>query len=376
MNSRKILFLILVVILLAFSSCNKAKQEFENNNVSELPIESYPSPVISETQSEGYPSPKPEPPMNNGYPAPVVTDSPSLEELEPLDLISEFSVDEPARMKWCANQECFSLIGYETFKVLSYPDFEELFSYKIQENEYLLDISPDGKTYAITDNNADITLRNWEFDSEQVIHTNTFFMSAEFSPDGKNIMLTNMDEWGAPIFDIESGDQITTLTGFETAAPVYDVRYGQNSEYAVWISRATIQVSEISTNQLFPAIYHQDFIISFDLNESGDWLATSAAETTNDQFMPAVFVHDFVTGEIIHKFNTDQSVYSLQFSPDSSKLALATGSVITLVDMKSFQATNRFIGNDETISQLLFSPDGTILVSIGEGLKINFWDIK
>ncbi|MDO9087396.1 MAG: hypothetical protein Q7U53_14400 [Anaerolineaceae bacterium] len=376
MSSNKILILILIVVLLILSSCNKANQDTESNDVDVLPSESYPAPIVSETQTDGYPIPKPETPIINAYPDPINTEAPPEENSSPLDLISEFSIDEPARMKWCADQNCFSLIGYGYFKVISYPDFSELFNYENQENEFLLDINVDGKTYATTIDNQDITIKNWESDDEYIIQTDTPFMSAAFSPDGTQIMLTKMDEWGASIFDVEIGEEITTLTGFETAAPVYDVRYGQSNEYAVWMARATIQVSEIATNQLFPAIFHQDFIIGYDLNDAGTLLATSAAEATNDEFLPTVFLYDFKTGELDHKFTTEKSVYSLQFSPDNSLLALANGNLIAMLDMNTLAVTNHFVSNDAAISQVVFSPDGTILVSSDEGLRFKFWELN
>jgi WD40 repeat protein len=279
-------------------------------------------------------------------------------------------------VEWCTDQTCISVIGYDYLKVLSYPDFNELFSYEIGENEFLLDISPDGSMYATTNNNEDLLIRNWKLGTEKVIPTGTFFMGAEFSPDGLKIMLTSMDEWGAPIFDIVSASQVTKLTGFETAAPVYDVRFGQSDDYAIWISRATIQVSEISSNQLFPAIYHQDFIMGFDLNAEGTLLATSPAEAVNDEFMPTVFLYNFKSGELMDKFTTAKAVYGMKFSPDNSKLALSLGNSISLYDLETQQVANQFVSETEAISQVLFSPDGTILVSIGEGLNLKFFKLN
>ena len=185
-----------------------------------------------------------------------------------------------------------------------------------------------------------------------------------------------MDEWGAPIFEIDTGEQMVKLTGFETAAPVYDVRFGQSNDYAIWIARGTIQVSEISTDQLFPAIYHQDFIIGFDMNPAGTLLATSASEAVNDEFMPTVFLYDFKSGELMQKFTTAKAVYGMKFSPDNSKLALSLGNSISLYDLATQQVVNQFVSESEAISQVLFSPDGTILVSNGEGLHLKFFQLN
>ena len=232
------------------------------------------------------------------------------------------------------------------------------------------------ETYAITTNNEDLVLRNWELLTEIVIPTKTFFMGAEFSPDGSIIIVTSMEEWGATIFDVEGGKQVAKLTGFETAAPVYDVRFGQSNDYAAWIARATIQVSEIATNQLLPAIYHQDFILGFDLNAEGTLLVTSAAEMVNDEYMPTVFIYDFKSGDLVQKFTTDQPVYAIEFSPDSSKLVLSLGTTISLYDIETQQLTNQIVSETEAISQIQFSPDGRLLLSSADGLHLNIFKLK
>lgn len=376
MKLNKRILLVFVVGLLVLSSCNRTNQETETIIPSDTPDLLYPTPLQTDSQMSGYPPVVKEPTSEVAYPAPILTDTPAMQGSEFMELITEFTLDQPARLEWCLDQTCISVIGYDYLKVISYPDFDELFSYEIAENEFLLDISPDGKTYAVTNNNEDLLLKNWEMGTETIIPTGTFFMGAEFSPDGSKIMVTSMDEWGALIFDIESGEQMVKLTGFETAAPVYDVRFGQSNDYAIWIARATIQVSEISTNQLFPAIYHQDFLMGFDLNADGTLLATSAAEAVNDEFMPTVFLYDFKSGELMHKFTTEKAVYGMKFSPDHSKLALSLGNSISLYDLETQQVANQFVSETEGISQVLFSPDGTILVSAGEGLHIKFFKLN
>jgi WD40 repeat protein len=376
MNFQKRDLLVFVLGLLVLSSCNKTIQETETVIPTDTPDLSYPAPLQTDSQMSGYPPVVKDSTSEDAYPAPILTVTPTMEGSEFMELITEFTLDAPARLQWCSDQTCISVIGYDYLKVLSYPDFNELFSYENGENEFLLDISSDGGTYATTNNNEDLLLRNWELKTENVIPTGTFFMSAEFSPDGSKIMVTSMDEWGALIFDMDTGAQIVKLTGFETAAPVYDVRFGQSNDYAIWISRATIQVSEIATNQLLPAIYHQDFIMGFDLNAEGTLLATSAAEAVNDEFMPTVFLYDFKSGELIQKFTTTKAVYGIQFSPDNLKLAFSLGNSISLYDLETQQVDNQFVTETEAISQVLFSPDGSILVSVGEGLNLKFFQLN
>lgn len=373
MRFKKFFLLGLVISLLTLAGCNRVKQEPGSLSKTDSPETSYPVQINTEPQATGYPIEKTEPTIDNVYPAPIQTDTPTIEENEYMQLISEFSLDQPARVSWCSDQTCIAIIGYDYLRVLSYPGFDELFNQEMLENESLLDVSPDGSIYAMTINNEELILRNWESLTEKVIPTESFFMSAEFSPDGTKIMVTNSEVWEAPIFDVESGEQVAKLTGFETAAPVYNVHFGQSNDYAVWIARGTVQTSEIATNQLFPAIFHEDFILGYDLNAAGTYLVTSAAEMVNDDYLPTVFIYDFKSGELFQKFTTEKPVYDIQFSPDDTNLAISLGDTISLYNLASQELINQFIPKSEAISQVLFSPDGTILMSSDDGLHLRFF---
>ena len=376
MRLKKRILMVLVIALMILAGCNKSKQEPGKVIQIDTPETSYPAPINTDQQATGYPVEKTEPTLDNVYPSPIQTGTPAIKDNEFMELISEYSLDQPARVAWCSDQTCIAIMGFDHLEILSYPEFEKLFSYTIDENESLLDISPDGKIYAITTNNEDLILRNWDLLTEQVIPTETFFMSAEFSPDGTKIMVTDSEVWEAPIFDVESGKQVTKLTGFETASPVYNVHFGQSNDYAIWVARGTVQTSEIATNQLYPAIFHEDFILGFDLNGAGTYLVTSAAAMVNDEYLPTIFIYDFKSGELIQNFNTQQPVYDIHFSPDNGSLVISLGDSISLYDIASQQLINQFISETETISQVLFSPDGTLLMSSDDGLNLKFFKLN
>lgn len=376
MKNKSIIFILVILGIMILSACKAKNQAVDENNTGNTPEASYPAPIVPISSEIGYPVGSTETPVQPDYPTPIMTEEPKLGGELQLDLLSELTLAEPGRIKWCLDQSCFSVIGNDYFSVFSYPDFDNLITYHAEEGEFLLDISPDGRTYAVTSNNEDLILHNWETNAELFIATDTFFMGAEFSPDGSKFLITSSEQWKATIFDVETGEIITTLTGFETAAPVYNVRFKQSNDYVVWIARATAQVSEISSNQLYPGIFHQDFILDFDLNLDGTILATSAAEAVNDEFLPTVFFYNFKTGELLEKFNTQKAIYSMVFSPDNSNLAISLGSSIAIFDLDTKILSSHFISEAEAISQVSYSPDGTILVSVGDGMNVKFYSLN
>lgn len=376
MNQTKKWITIVIFGILLLTSCQKANQTPTPMAQTDTPEISEPLPTITEEPENLYPT-KGATPTNDPEPqVPTETNTPVTDEMISLEVVNELSLETPASLEWCHDQTCIILSSYEGFSVLSYPDFEELFTYSAGENEFLVDVSSDGKTYAMTTNNEELLIRNWELGSENVIQTGTFFMGGEFSTDGNSIMIASGEQWGGLIFDIATGDLQTTLTGFETAAPVYNVTYGQNPNYAIWHARATIQVSEIATNQLYPAIFHQDFVLDYDMNPAGKLLATSAAEAVGDEFLPTVFLYDFITGELVDKFNTEKAIYSLLFSPDNSALVLSLGNSIMQYHVESKELTTLMNTEGEVISQVSISPDGTILSISSEGIEFKFFSLK
>lgn len=375
MKKIKVLSLLIVGILV-LTACKKANQTPEPVIPTNSPDISDPLPRVTHTSEVIHPTKGPTPTSEAISTEPAISETTTSQIANPLELVNELSVDQPGKLKWCSDQTCVILSGYDSFSIYSYPQMELLHSQTFGEGEFLLDVSPDGEIYAMTNNNEDIILKDWASEEKLVIPTDTFFMGGEFSQAGDLFLISSQEQWAGLIFDVETGNLLTTLTGFETAAPVYNIRFGQADEYAIWIARATIQVSEIETNQLLPAIFHQDFVLDFDMSSDGTLLATSASEAVGDEFLPTVFLYDFKTGELVDKFNTDKAIYSLQFSPDNSHIAYSLGFSVAQYDLQSKQFSDLITDSTVAISQILYSPDGSLFVTSEEGSNFKFYDLN
>lgn len=367
---------ILIVGVLVLTACEKANQTPEPLTPTKSPGASATITTITETSEVNHPTKGPTPTSKAISTEPAISETTTSQISSPLELVNELSVDQPGKLKWCSDQTCVILSAYDSFSIYSYPQLELLHSQSFDEGEFLLDVSPDGETYAMTHNNEDIILKRWASENELVISTGTFFMGGEFSQDGNLFMISSQEQWAGLIFDVETGTLLSTITGFETAAPVYNIRFGQTNEFAIWFARATIQVSEIASNQLFPAIFHQDFVLDFDMNSDGTILATSASEAVGDEFLPTVFLYDFKTGDLVDKFNTNKAIYSLKFSPDNSQIAYSLGFSVAQYDLNTKQFSDLITNSAVAISQILYSPDGSLFVTSEEGSNFKFYNLK
>lgn len=200
-------------------------------------------------------------------------------------------------------------------------------------------------------------------------------MSGEFSPEGSEIMIVHMDEWGASIFDVSTGKLITTINGFETAAPVYDVRFSKDGKKAVWTARATIQLSDILNNTMGPAIYHEDFISSFTTSTNGDLLITSASKIINDSFVPLVFFYDANSGDLINSIKLPIPAYTMSLTPENTLLAVNDSGSVIIISAQTYEEIYRFTAHPESINQVVFSPQGNILTTTGSDQEVKFWSI-
>ena len=69
-------------------------------------------------------------------------------------------------------------------------------------------------------------------------------------------------------------------------------------------------------------------------------------------------------------------VYDLAYSPDSTRLAVASSIGIWLYDARTGQALDLLIGYTSSVSSVDFSPDGHTLASGSFDRTIRLWDVR
>lgn len=365
--------IIIFTFLLLASSCNLPEKTLSSTATLQVLAPTTASPGInSESQTPQTQLPtqtitNTEAPSSNGQ---LVLDKDNAGRLK---ILATLKTEEPVRMKWSLDQKTFAVIAYQSFKIYSYPELKLMNTIVIQPEEMLIDISPSSNEYILSKDQESLIVINWKDASTRTIPIEAPFMYGELSPNGSLILLDQQDHWAGMVYDIQSGQKITTLSGFETAAPVYSVSFGADGKHALWHARATIQVADIATNTLGTAIYHEDFLSGFALSPNGEILATSTSQMKNDVPVPQIFFYEPMSGTLLGMTELGIPAYSLDFSPDSQLLAASDSKDLVIVDTITMSFLARYPADAENVNQVLFSPDGSIITTTGSDQTVNFW---
>lgn len=357
-------FLALSLVLLGLAACSRVSQ---------------PTPAPTSVPATA-PAPTDTPPIATATtaPSPTAERTPARITLaNAAGLSVSQSVDlpfEPSGLVWSTDGGTLAVIGYKDLLLLNAVDLSTIEQVTLPEEETLLDFSPDGRSMATTLDFQTITVSDvLGGQVTATISVGTRFAAASFSPDGSQMVVGSGDEWAALIYDIASGALLDTVTGFETAAPIYNVRFGADGASLVWMARGSIQVEQIAGQTLGADIGHEDFISAYQLAHSGSPLATAAGGTYQGEFTPLVFLWDPLSGANLAEYVLPQPAYGLDFSPDDALLAVCAGDDLLLLDVSAGTQVLSTAAHAGGVWAARFSPDGTSLATAGADRSLRLW---
>ena len=233
--------------------------------------------------------------------------------------------------------------------------------------------SPDGKLLA--SGGYDSRLRLWEADTgHHIVTLRGGGDAVAFSPEGE--LLANA--YGGDgiigtigLWDAHTGELRHVLSKHHS--PLTCMAFSPDGKTLVSASRdSEIVLWDIPTLQrrLSLTTQHTEAVSSVAFSLDGETLASGSFDQTLRFWDPH-------TGEQKVALQYPDAIISIAFSPDGKTLAVGWGewanNRIQLLDLKTFQPLNTLVGHTEDITDLSFSPDGSILASASYDGTILLW---
>lgn len=197
------------------------------------------------------------------------------------------------------------------------------------------------------------------------VATEASFSNVSLSADGTMAAVQHQDKIAADIYQLPTGTLVRQLSGFETAAPVYGVRFTPDTKYLVWLARAQVQFQDIATGAFGPQLRHEDFVSGVALRPAGNAIATGSGKT--------VSIWEPGSGASQQTLEQDGIVSGVAFSPDSSLLAVSSDAGLTLWDARDATAYKKLDTRPGALRQVTFAPDSTSIGSTDANGQASIW---
>lgn len=232
-------------------------------------------------------------------------------------------------------------------------------------------IAPDGRTVAVISQDMNTFKLIDMSNNNQMIYSSTpgyLVGNITFSPDLRYYAVQKMESWEVVLFSLAANTEVKTLSGFETASPVFNAGFVESSQWIVWHARATLQLQEVESGAMDGTFSHQDIGIVYAMSPDGTLLASSAAN--------AIHLWDTTTGAEIKSFEIATYANSLSFSPDGKLLAVAAGSAVQIWDPAAGTLLTTLTGHTDQVIKVAFSPDQNSLATAGLDNQLYLWQIS
>ena len=136
----------------------------------------------------------------------------------------------------------------------------------------IADISSDGKSVAVISSDMySVTIYDLTDSNRDIVAITPGYLinNVTFAPNGKSFAVSSNESWQVSLHSMPDGAEIKILTGFETAAPVYNAGFKGSNDVIAWHARATIQTQSVSTGKMGVATSSEDFVDQYALSPDG-----------------------------------------------------------------------------------------------------------
>lgn len=289
--------------------------------------------------------------------------------LENADKLVEFGVIpfENARLlAWLPGTDSLAVASMNFIHIVDARDSSTIKEYKSPDDSALLDFNAASQRAVFSSDRHSISIRDLSGKEMQRISLPSGFGSAMFNPDGSRIWVSSLEEFKAVAYDTQSGMEVASCGGFETAAPVYTVFPSPAGKWLVWMARATIQLNDLENCRMAAHIGHEDFIISHAFNSDESILATSAGGTADGEFQPLIFLWDATYGSLLRNIILKEApARSLAFSAGDD-LLVSAGNGLYVWDSDFGRQVKELAPQDQQYAIAAFSKNGRYLAAATE----------
>jgi serine/threonine protein kinase/WD40 repeat protein len=117
----------------------------------------------------------------------------------------------------------------------------------------------------------------------------------------------------------------------------------------------------------YPPLQHDGPITSIRFSPDGTYIGTASLDGTAK-------IWETKTGKLFFTVRSEQPILHLDFHPDGTAFAIATGERIEQFNMQSGKATRHPIAVGKTVDYAVYSPEGRRLMSVTRAGQVRVWD--
>jgi len=303
-----------------------------------------------------------------------------------LVIVQKVPISNPQRLDWTNDSQSFSVVTQTTdsagtelsgVTTLEVPSLATRYVFSVKDGR-ISAAAADGRTVALI--SADwlsYSLVDLEAGNTVIASGTPGFRIANvtFSPNLKYTAVTQAEAWEVVLYSFINNSEVRRLTGFETAAPVFDAGFSASPVWLLWYARGTAQLQDVESGTLGARFNHEDFLTSFTLSPDSTLLATAAGKTVNGTFSPVVILWDAAQGLELRTIVLSSSPYALSFSPNGRLLAVGVEDTLQIWRVSDGVLLGTFPGHQSTIALVKFSPDGKSIVTAGFDNQLYLWQV-
>ena len=277
---------------------------------------------------------------------------------EPLDIQADSVSQTPAKdLVW--DDDCANLFYLSSGGIVSYSLDDESYA-GTAYTETISAVGKNGIAAAVSEDRKSVFIFTPGADKVSLVIKPGFsILDISFSQDGSLLCVDSADKIRTCIYDTETGRRSFDLSGFSTAAPVYDSFLSPDDTLLIWHSRGTFATQTAEDGTFGEYIRLWDFAASYAMSPDNIMLAVGIV--SDDYENGAVIFFDPESGKKLgqadlHRFPPN----SLSWNADGTVLYASDSETVFKVNALTFE-TGEIYKVSETgkrISDVISTPDG------------------